>query len=86
MVLFNMCTEKEFVNIKNMIRSFNKVTNLFIVYNVHTKIIILNDLIGERTIRSYCEISLSDFKNLLSEMGNMKLWNSDFEIDMKVII
>ena len=81
-----MCNEKDFINIKNMIRSFNKVTNLFIVYNVHTKIIILNDMIGERTIKSYRGISLSDFKKLLSDMDRMKLWNSEFEIDMKVII
>ena len=66
------------------IKSYNKITDLFIVYNMDRKVLILNDKIEEKLIKSFFDISLTKFKKFLSEFNKLDLWKSNYEMEFKI--
>ena len=79
-----MCYKNDIEESIGKIKSYNKITDLFIVYNMDRKVLILNDKIEERLIKSFFNFSLTKFKKFLSEFNKLDLWKSDYEMEFKI--
>ncbi len=79
-----MCYKNDIEEIIGKIKSYNKITDLFIVYNMDRKVLILNDKIEEKLIKSFFDISLTKFKKFLSEFNKLDLWKSNYEMEFKI--
>lgn len=80
-----MCYENDLEEIVDKIKNYNRITNLLVVYNMDRKVFIINDSIEEKLIKSFFNFSLTKFKQFLSELNKMNLWDSDYEMEMKVV-
>lgn len=79
-----MCYKNDVDEIVGKIKNYNKITDLFIVYNMDRKVFIINDKKEEKLIKSFFNFSLTKFKQFLSELNKMDLWKSDYEMEFKI--
>lgn len=68
----------------NTIKIYNLVTDLYVEYNMDRKFFTIKDKIENRFIQEL-PISLSEFQNFIKELNNLSLWDSDYEMDFRVI-
>lgn len=67
------------------IKNQNKITDLFVVYEMDRKIFQIKDKIESKIIKSFEKFDLIDLKNVLFELSKISLWNSDYEMEFKIV-
>lgn len=80
-----MCYKNDLEEIIGKIKSYSKITNLFIVYNMDRKTFIINDSIEEKLIKSFFNFGLTNFKKFLTEFNKLSLWNTNYEIKFEIV-
>lgn len=68
----------------SIIKIYNLVTDLNVSYNMDTKSFLIFDSIEKKIIRGIT-LNLKEFKDFLSELSNLSLWNSDYEMKFELI-
>lgn len=80
-----MCYKNDIEEAIGKINSYNKITDLFVVYNMDRKVLIINDKSKEKLIKSYFDFGLTKFKKFLSELNVLSLWDSNYEMKFEII-
>lgn len=73
--------EKIIMNIK----SYNKITDIFILYNMDREIFVIRDKINNLPINHFINFSEDKFKQFITELNKLSLWKNDYEFEMRVI-
>lgn len=80
-----MCYKNDVEESIGKIKNYNKITDLYIVYNMNSNNLIINDKIEEKLIKTFFNFGLTKFKKFLSEFNKLSLWNTDYEIEFKIV-
>ena len=68
----------------NTIKIYNLVTDLYVEYNMDMKFFTIKDKIENRFIQEL-PVNLMEFQNFIKELNKLSLWDSNYEMDFRVI-
>ena len=69
-------------NVINRIKTYHIITDLDISYNIDTSSFKIFD--GKKRMISDLTLSISEFQDFIYELSKLSLWNSDYEMELKV--
>lgn len=68
----------------NKIKSYNLITDLKVSYNIDNKSFIVFDKIENKLIKGLT-FDLTEFHYFIDKLSELSLWNSDYEMEFKII-
>lgn len=66
----------------NSIKTYNFITDLDISYNIDTKKFLIFD--SERRLIRNATFDIKEFQDFIYELSKLSLWNSDYDMELKV--
>lgn len=70
-------------SIISRIKTYNMITDLNVLYNMDTKA--FNIIDGENRLLNDLIVSINEFHYFIDKLNELSLWDSDYELDFKIM-